>query len=256
MGFYNVTEFSYPSQGFTEYRIFSHGVKTGYLREKTNKIDTEFIDEEPEYILELKHDRSVRESAKRSKQTIYQFARANIWEYFVTLTFDRSIVDSSVYDCVAKYVGTYLHNLRRVAPNLKYLFVPELHSDGIHYHVHGLVADCSDIAFIDSGHVDATKNIIYNMPSYHGGFSTATKVKDVSKVSSYITKYITKSLTFSLKGKRRFWASKNLNKPIIKQYNLETDIVKQSILSNNVIYVKTVLCPQSGNIIQYLQVHD
>lgn len=265
MGFYNVTEYSYPAQGITEFRIFSHGVKTDFIRSKSISVDdlAEADDllgidksDDAEWLVQMKHDRSVRESAKRSKQTIYQLARANIWDYFLTLTFDRSVVDSSNYSEVVTYIGKLFNHYRDIAPDIKYLLVPELHSDMIHYHVHGLISNIGNLKLVDSGHKDFTGNIIYNLKNYHGGFSTVTAVKDVRKVSSYITKYITKSLTDSLMGKRRFWASKNLDHPIVKQYNLETDILKDTLLAGNVIYTKSVSCALSGNTIQYIQISD
>ena len=262
MGFYNVTEVCYPAQGFTEYRLFSHGVKTDFQRvQKKDELEDDSIEdyeslEDLEWAKLMKHERSVRESSKRSKQMIYQLARANMWEYFITLTFDRTVVDSSDYSVVTKYIGQLFHNFRTFAPDLKYLLVPELHSDHIHYHIHGLISNIGSLKFVNSGHKDLTGNIIYNISNYHGGFSTATAVKDVHKVSSYISKYITKSLTESLLGKRRYWASKNLDKPIVKQYNMETDIAKETILAGNVIYTKSISCALSGNTIQYIQIQD
>ena len=41
--------------------------------------------------------RSLYVSMNRSKQMIYGIARANKWDYFLTLTFDRNLVDSSDY---------------------------------------------------------------------------------------------------------------------------------------------------------------
>ena len=71
-----------------------------------------------------------------------------------------------------------------------YLIVPEYHKDGA-IHFHGLVA--GNLNFVDSGHQDKKGHVIYNMPQWSLGYSTAIELYGNRQcVASYITKYITK----------------------------------------------------------------
>jgi hypothetical protein len=166
---------------------------------------------------------SFKNSARRSKNMIYDYARANIWEWFVTITFDPKKVDSLNYDVCTKKLSQWLKNIRkRHCRDMKYLFVPELHKSG-RYHFHGIISDCEGLEFTDSNHKTNDGEVIYNIGKYKLGFTTATKVKDTQKVSMYIAKYVTKDLTSTIKGKRRYWQSKNCKKPVIDYHYNEKD---------------------------------
>ncbi|MDF2943578.1 MAG: hypothetical protein K0S01_2436 [Herbinix sp.] len=156
--------------------------------------------------------RSFKNSSRRSKNKIYDYARANDWEWFVTVTFDPQKVDSFDYDVCTKKLSQWLKDARkRYCKDMKYLFVPELHKSG-RYHFHGIMSNCEGLEFTDSGHVTENgEEKIYNIGKYKYGFTTATKVVDTQRVSMYIAKYVTKDLTSTIKGKRRYWQSKNCN---------------------------------------------
>lgn len=154
-----------------------------------------------------------------TKNRIYNIARSNTWDWFITLTFNRDMTDSSEYDTVTRKLTKYLDNFRqRYAPDMKYLIVPELHDDGIHYHFHGLLSDVGKMQFRFSGHFDKKDNPIYNIVNWKLGFTTATRVQDSGRVSWYITKYITKESEFYLKEKRDITALGILN--VLRQKNL------------------------------------
>lgn len=177
-------------------------------------------------------------SENRSKKVIYNICRANTWDYFITLTFNQKEFDSSDYDLCVKRVGKWLNHLRRKAPDLKYIIVPELHKDNIHYHFHGLLANCGNISFVESGHFTPNGDIIYNIENYKFGFSTATKVKSTDRVSGYITKYITKELDNHLKGKRRYMASLNCEKPEVIDLNFSVNDFREYLQNlDNITYM-------------------
>ena len=165
---------------------------------------------------------SLRVAASRAKQTLYYLARSNVWEWFITLTVAPSDkIDRYNYDDVSKKSRQWLNNLRKLkAPDMYYLIVPEQHKDGA-WHMHGLIGGSEGLSFVDSGHVDDAGNRIYNLDNWRYGFSTATKVQDTRRVSSYISKYITKSLVAASKGKHRFWASKNCKRAVVEDYLLD-----------------------------------
>ena len=68
------------------------------------------------------HSKNVSLSA--SKNRIYNIARSNTWQWFITLTFDRNNNDSSDYEIVTRRLKTFLNHLQqRKCPDMKYLIV-------------------------------------------------------------------------------------------------------------------------------------
>lgn len=189
---------------------------------------------------DLKEDRdnqvSLQISVNRSKKNLYRIARSNNWQYFLTLTFDRKednkfghkVIDSSNYDEVSSTFSKWVNSIKKYkAPDFMYLAVPEYHADKKHFHFHLLCRDLGDIQLIDSGVCTETGDIMYNIPDWVYGFSTATKIKDNARVTTYIGKYITKELMNKIKYKKRYYASDNCNVCEEKLYHIpEADLYK------------------------------
>lgn len=171
--------------------------------------------------LDKRKEHSVTSSLNRTKNRIYHLARSNLWEWFFTLTFDPNKVDSFDYGESTNKLSKWLNNLRsRYAPDLKYIFVPEQHKSG-RWHFHGLVSNTGNIQFVDSGRHSNGK-VIFNVDQYRLGFSTATRIESISKSTYYITKYLTKDVVSVTKGKKRYWASKNLDEAPVTEYTFDT----------------------------------
>lgn len=150
-------------------------------------------------------------SLSRTKKHIYDYARSNDFRYFVTLTFDPAKVDSFSCDDSYRHMSTWLNNMRKRFPDLRYLGVPELHKSG-RFHFHFLMSSDIESVLLDSGKKDKG-HVIYNVGSYRLGWSTAIEIYDKSKVPSYMVKYITKDLKERSPGRRRYWNSHNLVLP-------------------------------------------
>lgn len=158
-------------------------------------------------------EESQRISFSRTKKQVYAYARTNKWEWFVTLTFSKDNVDRYNYDACVKKLSKWLNNFKsRYSSELRYLIVPERHKDGA-IHFHGLLSNTGNMSFIDSGLRDKQGRIIYNIGNYKLGFTTATKITDVKRASSYVCKYITKELAQISTNRKRYWVSRNLNTP-------------------------------------------
>ena len=153
--------------------------------------------------------RSLRSSMGRTTNKVYYRARSNEWEWFFTLTFNPELVDSLDYEECVNKLSKWLNNIRRSCPDVKYLVVPEQHKSG-RWHFHGLFSHCNNLGFVDSGKRTKDGDVIYNVGKYRLGFSTATRIKSLKRVTQYIGKYITKDLCAVTKGKKRYWASRNL----------------------------------------------
>lgn len=265
---YNVRLFTYLD-GRQQARIYSKAITTGIVKEEVNappepeEFDCPFLPEgqkatlykEPKTRTEqdIEHSRNV--SMNRTVQKIYEIARSNRWEYFITLTFDPQKHNSKNYDYITGIMHDWLKDLKKnYAPDLIYLIVPELHLDGQKYHFHGLFANCGNIPFVDSGHY-INGELIYNIGAYKFGWSDATKVKDTFRVSSYITKYITKDLCSVTMGKKRYWCSKNCNRPVIQSYHMTQEEIDQIFedCQNNIVFAKTEQLPFIGQNIKYIE---
>lgn len=246
---YNCRVYEYPKgMHVTFYKqTVSKGIEQKEELQKSTSTDCERTPEQE------KHSNSV--SASQSKNRIYNIARSNEWEWFITITFDRHKVNADNYKEVTSKLRTFLEHLQeRKCPDLKYLIVPELHADGEHFHFHGLLANCGKMKFEFSGIYDNGKPI-YNMKDWKFGFTTATRVEDSQRASSYICKYITKECSAHLKGKHRYYCSRNCNRSEAEYYMMdEAEFLK--IYGDRITYVKTQEVTPAGQIITYYELKE
>lgn len=165
---------------------------------------------------------SIRVSRSRTITKLYDIARSNMWEWFFTLTFNPKKVDSFDYSLTSKKLSLWLNNMRKKCPDMVYIVVPEQHKSG-RWHFHGLFSNVSDLDFVDSGKRTENGQIIYNVGNYNIGWSTAIQCDNSPKVVSYLCKYITKELCQATKGKKRYWASRNVNLPEVVEYDVHME---------------------------------
>ena len=156
------------------------------------------------------NDERFSNNLKRAVNQVYDLARANHFDWFITLTLDPKKVDRTNYDECAKIIRLFTMRMRH--GNNKWLIVPELHSDGKSYHFHGLV----------QGDLDLThwKGEVYNLNNFEFGYTTAMKIKDPQRVATYIAKYLTKKLAVP-KGRKCYWASRSLAKPTVEYVDMQ-----------------------------------
>lgn len=233
---YNVKHLQYPDGYETRVytRTYSRGVKPVY--QDVLFLDNPFTGKEGnypfDYILsdeEIEHrkERSLMVSKKRAVNNIYNLARCNEWLWFVTMTFNPQLIDSFDYDVCSSKLSQWLKDLRKSDSSLMYLFVPEQHKSGA-WHFHGLITceNASALRLSDSGKRDRSGKVIYNIGRYRYGFTTATDVENNEAVTKYITKYVTKDMLSHIKGKKHFWASRNLSRPRIDEEFLDAGEIR------------------------------
>lgn len=186
----------------------------------------------------LKH--KAMDNIVKTREKVYDIARANIWNYFITLTFNDRVVDRYNYsDCVKK-VTKFLDNFKQrnkaTCPNFRYLIIHEKHDDGA-YHFHGLIYLDKPIgltlALYPMIHRLGGKPIykkskqVFNWGTYTSGYSTVTEIQNLEATCKYILKYITKDIDKSyIKGRRRFMYSSNCAKPIVMEHTTSDDDYK------------------------------
>lgn len=235
---YNVVCYDYGTE--KQYRLYKKSIRKKRKKILDDDYYREILKKSVEYEVPTDEDiikqnenklRSINNSANRSKNKVYEYARANEWEYFITLTFDPKKVDSTNYDLVVKKTSQWFKDRRkRQAPDLKYIIVPELHADGKKWHFHALIANVGNIKFNDSSKKDLKGRKILNIGNYKLGWSTATAITDTKKASNYLSKYLTKELANKIIGKKRYWNSKNLNLPIIEKFDMDEDAKKDLLI--------------------------
>lgn len=189
-------------------------------------------------------------SVRRSKQSIYELARANTWNYFATFTFSDSSWRYD-YDTCKKKLRKWFNHFKERHVNIEYLAVPEQHKDGA-WHFHALIqGDLS--AYL----VDFVRKGIKTLPQYKYGRNEFERVKDEKRVANYITKYVTKGLLISINHKRRYIYSKGLLKPDTYEYDISDDYSLWDFIDGNfladydITYQKSYFHAES--VIQYIQ---
>lgn len=178
-----------------------------------------FCTEESRYCRRVKHE--VPEdyapsisSVRRTKELVQDIVLCNNFELFATFTFNPQKVNRyNYYSCSSAMRRWFSHQRERSLERgkvLKYLVIPEQHKDGA-WHFHALISGYTG-QLRDTGKTTAQLRPVYNITSFRSGFTTAVDIDSKEGVSSYITKYITKAFVKTF-NKRRFYCSKNLNRP-------------------------------------------
>lgn len=244
-----------------EYKYYSSPIKTDADRIKPKKKRREVCKEDFMYVYEnpftgeriveelftedvdeeLKYMMSVLSSYRRTRKMIFDLCMSNLWEYFVSFTFSPDKVDRYDYEECSKKMSNWISNVKKkFAPDIRYVVVPEQHKDGA-WHFHGVFANMGDISFLDSGLKDKKGRVVYNLYEFKFGFTTATCITDNMATCLYIQKYITKDLCGNLYNKKRYWCSRNLDKPKIEKRmyrngleEFENSLVTEDYRSNKV----------------------
>ncbi len=206
---YNLKIIQYPN-GSAQIRLYDKAIDSENPKGKKSNIESEPLKIK---IYDDDSDINKKKSLARTKSMISMYARCAIWEWFVTLTFAPERTERGNFKECTNKARNWLHNMRkRFATDLQYLVVPELHADGVSWHIHALFSNVGDMVFIDSGRKKSGQTI-YNLSGWRWGFSTATKVRNTLKVQKYIIKYISKQSYALASGAHRYYVSQNLSSP-------------------------------------------
>ena len=128
-------------------------------------------------------------SMRRARANVRRIALSNDFRWFVTLTLDQLMVDRYDPAAVIRKLNQWCSNQVK-RKGLRYILVPEQHKDGA-LHFHGFFSDALEA--VASGHTDKQGNMIYNLPGWSLGFTTALElVGEYSQAVNYVCKYIGK----------------------------------------------------------------
>ena len=228
---YNFKVIQYPN-GTCQIRYYSEMMgKEEYQEEKTKEIEFEtepFSGTKARVVNDFGNpEENQRKSLAHTRSMIHTYARCCRWEWFCTFTYDGKKVDRYDFKLCMKKIRNWLKNQRRLAPDLKYLAVPEMHKDGA-WHLHVLLADSGTMKFVDSGKKYLGMKI-YNLSGWKWGFSTATEIQDTFRIQNYISKYMTKDCFALSQNCHRYYASRNLPKPMVKHLLINSNDVDEVI---------------------------
>lgn len=218
----------------------------------------EAVDGEPDHRKGKKNtagnDSKMAASLSRTRATIFELALCNEWELFVTLTLNPEHHDRKDLQTFKTKLSTWIKNYNRLHnTNIKYLLIPELHQDGINYHMHGLMMGLQVEHLYEFTKEEklpikilieiARGHKLYNWPAYAKtfGYITMSKIEHLEGVSKYITKYITKDLynTRISLNEHLYYCSQGLKRAeIIYRGQLVKELDEE--YSNEYVKIKTV----------------
>lgn len=220
IGMYNLSTKTYKDN-LVKCKKVSFDCMKGYC--KNNSHNGTMSEEELDY--------KTKKYLKVVKTNIIDLAYNNQekFEYFITLTFsDKEIGEKYSHENCIKLLSKWINNQKHQNPKMSYILVPEFHKSG-RLHFHGLVGNVPNWKFSKGINAKTGKPIringcyIYNLDNYKLGYTTISKIKDKEKVTNYISKYATKEL-ITLKSKKRYWYSRNLEKPKIDYDYIEINL--------------------------------
>lgn len=173
------------------------------------------------------HDFKLEENIRRAKNIIFEYAFCNPWDWFFTGTLDPKKYDRTNLDKFHKDLTDWLREYGRYHKiKIKFLLVPEQHSDGISWHIHGFLyglpkEDLKQFVLGDvmgKGLAEKVKrgDVVYNWLPYAKkfGFCDLEPIKNSEAVSKYMMKYINKNLASSVKelNAHLYYHSRGLNR--------------------------------------------
>lgn len=133
------------------------------------------------------------QSLSRTRSTLFELAMCNRFEWFVTLTLDKTKRDREDLAAFRKALAQFIRDQnKRRAENDKiaYIFVPEEHKNGC-WHIHGLVKGLRlhlDLSTNEHGYLD------WRAYRDRFGFVSVAPIRDYNACCTYITKYVTKAM--------------------------------------------------------------
>lgn len=144
----------------------------------------------------------------RAKNTIFEYARCNDWDFFFTGTLSPEKNDRYDISTFKDRWRNFIKYQQRKGNDIKFLLIPEKHKDGA-WHFHGLLRGIPDCDLRSFG-------VRFNWLSFEKkfGFNSLERIKNHEAVSKYLTKYITKDLDKSVSevGMHLYYVSQGLNK--------------------------------------------
>lgn len=195
-------------------KVYGYGDNKKIKVVRMNRLRTAGVEDDQEYRAPKGsvHDSKLEKNIQRAKNNIFEYAFCNPWDWFFTGTLDPKKYDRTNLDKFHKDLTQWLRDYsKQHSVQIKFLLVPEQHSDGISWHIHGFLRglpkeDLKQFVVGDvmgKGLAEKVKkgDVVYNWLPYAKkfGFCDLEPIRNAEAVSKYMTKYINKNLASSVK---------------------------------------------------------
>jgi hypothetical protein len=192
-------------------KVFGYGEHKRIKLIHMNVLRTEGIEDDDKRKVRGVNDCKLEESISRTRSTIFELAFCNPWDWFFTATLDPRKYDRTNLKAWHKDLTQWIRDYNKLHDtHIKFLLIPELHSDGKSWHMHGflygLPAEHLNRFQIGDrmGKALAEKvkkgDEVYNWLPYMKkfGFCDLEPIRNPEAASKYVTKYISKNLATSV----------------------------------------------------------
>lgn len=186
------------------------------------------------------NDSKLEDNILRAKSKIFELAFCNHWDWFFTGTLDKTKYDRTDLDKYHKDLTQWFRDYKKkTGIQIAFLLIPELHSDGKSWHMHGFLRGIPIEHLVQfrigdkMGKALADKvqkgDAVFNWPAYSKkfGFCDLEPIKNHEAVSKYVTKYVSKSLAEGVTelNAHMYYHSRGLNEAeVIKKGSMAATI--------------------------------
>lgn len=193
-------------------KVFGYGDHKKIKLIHMNVLRTEGIeDDDDKHKARGVNDCKLEESICRTRSTIFELAFCNPWDWFFTATLDPRKYDRTNLKEWHKDLTKWIRNYNKYHDtHIKFLLIPELHSDGKSWHMHGFlrglpaehltrfqIGDRMGKALAEKvKQGDEVYNWLPYMKKF--GFCDLEPIRNPEAASKYVTKYISKNLATSV----------------------------------------------------------
>ena len=172
------------------------------------------------------NEKKLENNLIRARNTVYELALCNEWDWFLTITLDPEKYDRENLPKFRTDFSRFIREYgKRQGLNIKYLVIPEQHKKG-GWHMHGFLKGIPpDYLRLFSLEEKLPQYLrkklkqgmyIYDWPAYRQkfGFCDIEPVRNLQAASAYVTKYITKSFGVGVQnlGGHLYYASQGLQR--------------------------------------------
>lgn len=184
------------------------------------------VEKKKQYTRCTVNEKKLSNNITRARNKIYELACCNPWDLFVTFTLDKEKYNRSDLDKFNKDLKQWFLNYgKKYNIKIAFILIPELHSDGQSWHIHGLLhgLPISHLHQFEIGDTMGSKvaekvkngDIVYKWTPYENkfGWCVLEPIKNHEAVCKYIVKYINKDLERSVTelNAHLYSHSRNLN---------------------------------------------
>lgn len=200
------------------------------------------IDDEEEKA--RREEENKKRAAKRAKQTTRHLVKASLADHMLSFSYRENVTDKKI---VVKHWHEFVRLFRVRFPEWTYVAVVEKQDRGA-FHIHVAVKGRQEIKWLRRcwlkaiGQPNEEINDWYNHGAKLGEKSLgAVDVRAPckrwggigkwrrDKLAGYLTKYIGKEYEETDKGQKKYWASRNIEKPVIKRFWLKAKTYLEAI---------------------------